>query len=540
MRWNIGNKIATTFILAAVIYGVVAVSSYQGQVRNEANEKWVTHSYEVLQNLDRVLSTLTDAESDQRGYLLTGNESYLEPYNKSLSEVNDAVNKVKELTADSPQQQARLDSIKPLVAAKLALIQETIDLRNEPVKGFEAALKLVRTNKGKNLMDQTRNRIDEMEAAERGLLDERTKDSASSASNLRLVIGLGTFLSVLVLIGAGLWLTSSIAKPIRDLTITAERIAKDDLTVRIEGGDRTDEVGDLQRSLRTMVENLRGLNKELQSGFSVLASSSSEILATVSQVNATASETATAVSETSITAEEVKQTAHVSNQKAKAVQEVAQKAATVSEIGRGAVTETIEGMNRIREQMESIAESVVRLSEQGQTIGEIIATVNDLAEQSNLLAVNAAIEATRAGEYGKGFAVVAQEVKSLAEQSRQATTQVRTILMEVQKATSAAVMATEQGTKAVVAGVKQANDAGDSIRSLAGIVGEASQAATQIAASSQQQLIGMDQIASAIANIRQATTQSVSGTKQLEVSAKSLQEMGGRLKVLVERQRIEA
>jgi methyl-accepting chemotaxis protein len=101
-------------------------------------------------------------------------------------------------------------------------------------------------------------------------------------------------------------------------------------------------------------------------------------------------------------------------------------------------------------------------------------------------------------------------------------------------------MATEQGTKAVVAGVKQANDAGDSIRSLAGIVGEASQAATQIAASSQQQLIGMDQIASAIANIRQATTQSVSGTKQLEVSAKSLQEMGGRLKVLVERQRIEA
>ena len=102
-------------------------------------------------------------------------------------------------------------------------------------------------------------------------------------------------------------------------------------------------------------------------------------------------------------------------------------------------------MNHIREQMESIADSVVRLSEQGQAISEIIATVNDIAEESNLLAVNAAIEATRAGEFGKGFAVVAQEVKSLAEQSRQATAQVRTILMEVQKATSAAVMATEQG-----------------------------------------------------------------------------------------------
>jgi methyl-accepting chemotaxis protein len=111
--------------------------------------------------------------------------------------------------------------------------------------------------------------------------------------------------------------------------------------------------------------------------------------------------------------------------------------------------------------------------------------------------------------------------------------------MEVQKATSAAVMATEQGTKAVAAGVKQATDAGESIQTLAGSVAEAAQAATQIAASSQQQLVGMDQIASAIANIGLATTQNVAGTKQLEASAQSLQELGGRLKILVERQRVE-
>ena len=331
----------------------------------------------------------------------------------------------------------------------------------------------------------------------------------------------------------------TMVEKLHTFSLAAERVAAGDLTVRVEAGDRSNEVDTLQRALRIMIENLREMNRELREGFGILASSSTEILATVSQVAASASETATAVSETSTTAEEVKQTAHLSNQKAKAVQETAQKAAAVSETGRKAVTETIEVMNRIREQMESIAESVVRLSEQGQTIGEIIATVNDLAEQSNLLAVNAAIEATRAGEYGRGFAVVAQEVKSLAEQSRQATTLVRTILMEVQKATSAAVMATEQGTKAVAAGVKQATDAGDSIRALASTVGEAAQAATQIAASSQQQLVGMDQIASAIANIRQATTQNMAGSKQLEASAQNLQELGGRLKVLVERQRVD-
>ena len=256
------------------------------------------------------------------------------------------------------------------------------------------------------------------------------------------------------------WLMNRlIAVPLLAITRVAERVAAGISPCRSRRRPE-DEVGALQRALGTMVSNLRESNQELRSGFGVLASSSTEILATVSQVAASASETATAVSETSTTAEEVKQTAHLSNQKAKAVQETAQKTAAVSETGRKAVAETVEGMGRIREQMESIAESVVRLSEQGQTIGEIIATVNDLAEQSNLLAVNAAIEATRAGEYGKGFAVVAQEVKSLAEQSRQATTQVRTILMEVQKATSAAVMATEQGTKAVAAGVKQATRRG--------------------------------------------------------------------------------
>jgi methyl-accepting chemotaxis protein len=337
------------------------------------------------------------------------------------------------------------------------------------------------------------------------------------------------------------WLMNRmIAVPLQGVTAVAGRVAAGDLTVQVEAGDRSDEVGALQRALRIMIENLCQTNREIREGLGLLASSSTEILATVSQLAAGASETATAVSETASTVDEVKQTAHLFSQKTKAVQEMAQKAAIASETGRKAVTETTEGMTRIRQQMGSIGESVVRLAEQGQAIGEIIATVNDLAEQSNLLAVNATIEATRAGEYGKGFAVVAQEVKSLAEQSRRATTQVRTILMEVQKATSAAVMANEQGTKVVAAGVKQAADAGESIGVLSGGLTEAERVATQMAASTQEQLVGMDQIASAIANIRQATAQNMAGSKQFEVSARSLQALGGRLKVMIDQQRVEA
>ncbi len=174
------------------------------------------------------------------------------------------------------------------------------------------------------------------------------------------------------------------------------------------------------------------------------------------------------------------------------------------------------------------------LSEQTQTIGGIIATVNDVAEQSNLLAVNASIEAAKAGEQGKGFAVVAQEVRNLAEQSKEATVQVRVILSDIQKAVNAAVMATEQGTKSVEAGVKQTTEAGESIRMLANSIVESSQSATQIAASSQQQLVGMDQIASAMENIKQATSQNVSGIKQAEQAIKNLAELAEQLSSMIE------
>jgi methyl-accepting chemotaxis protein len=340
--------------------------------------------------------------------------------------------------------------------------------------------------------------------------------------------------SVAIGIVLALSMERSIAGPLRKLSRVADLVAAGDLTVDVPQDNRADEVGALAQIFRRMVENLQRTTTEITEGVNVLISSASEILAMTSQVGSGAAETATAVSETTTTVEEVKQAAQVSSQKAKYVSETAQRSAQVSQIGKKSVNETVERMNGIRGQMDSIAESIVQLSEQSHAIGEIIATVNDLAEQSNLLAVNAAIEAAKAGEQGKGFAVVAQEVKSLAEQSKQATAQVRTILSDIQKATSAAVMATEQGSKAVEAGVKQSTEAGESIRVLTDSIAEAEQAATQIAASSQQQLVGMDQVALAMENIKQASAQNVAGTKQAETAAQNLNELGRKLKQLME------
>jgi methyl-accepting chemotaxis protein len=319
---------------------------------------------------------------------------------------------------------------------------------------------------------------------------------------------------------------------LQEKAAVATEIATGNLTVQVKPQSAQDVLGN---AFAAMADTLREMNRELGSGVNVLASSTSTILASTTQVAAGVAEAATVMTQTTATLEEVKQTAQVSSLKAKHVSTSAQKAAQVSQNGKKAVEEAIDGMQRIHEQMDQIAESIVRLSEQTQAIGEIIATVNDLAEQSNLLAVNAAIEAAKAGEQGRGFAVVAQEVKSLAEQSKQATVQVRGILGEIQKATSGAVLATEQGGKAVEAGVRQSSEAAEAIRLLAESMQESAQAAAQISVSAQQQLAGMDQLAMAMDNIRIASSQNLKSSAQAETAAQSLHELGQKLKLMLAR-----
>jgi methyl-accepting chemotaxis protein len=342
-------------------------------------------------------------------------------------------------------------------------------------------------------------------------------------------------MAIVVSVVIAFFLTLSITGPLNLCVQAADMIASKDLTRDLSTFEKQgDEFGIMIQSFSKMGETLRGQMQAILDGVNVLASSSSEILASTTQIASGSAETAAAISETTTTVEEVCQAAQLSSQKAKNVSDNAQRVAQVSQSGQKAVDETVDGMNRIREQMDVIAQTVVRLSEQTQSIGGIIASVTDIADQSNLLAVNAAIEAAKAGEQGKGFAVVAQEIRNLAEQSKQSTNQVRNILNDVQKATSAAVLATEQGNKMVEAGVKQSVQAGEAIRVLAESSNEAVQATTQIVASSQQQLVGMDQIGTAMQNINQAGMETAASMTQAEDSVKNLHEVGQKLKELVE------
>lgn len=571
MKWTIGRKMGGLCLLMVSVLIIFGIISYRNVVASIENAELVEHTSRVFTDNHTLQASIWEAESSLRGYFLTGQDEYFQQHREAVAALSRKMDELKKTV--------RLERSRQYIAAMEAVL-------NQRLRAFEEVTRIYREKrmagtitfmKQNNSLRLTRELINingEYEQFLDGLLKERQKNLEASNARLQNLVTFGIPLALLVIGLTGYLLTRSITRPLHELTRAAEGISRGDLSHRPVVGERGDEVGILAaafarmsdylqdmsgvaQSLAThdltvtctplsprdslgnafsaMIANQRAMGRELREAALLIGSSATQIAALSAQLAAGSAETAAAVNETSTTVEEIKMTAQLVNQKSLFVAESAQSTSQMSVAGRRSVEETMAGMDKIRRQMDFVAESIVKLSEQSMAIGEIIATVGDLASQSNLLAVNASIEAAKAGEQGKGFAVVATEVRSLAEQSKAATEQVRRILNDIQKAISAAVMATEQGGKSVEAGVRQTGETADAIQAMEEGAADTVQAASQIKASTNEQVAGLNQVAQAMDNIRSASDQIVLSTRQAEESTAALNEMGKKLKGLVER-----
>jgi len=334
-----------------------------------------------------------------------------------------------------------------------------------------------------------------------------------------------------------IFIQRSITQPLAGFIDFAQRVGKGDLTAEAVVRQR-DELGNLAMSLNYMVAGLRDVASQTRGVAENLNAATAEILASTQQQAASTAEQAAAVQQANATMAEISQSGAQISERAKQVAGGAEATSSASRSGLQAVQNTTSTMEGIREQAEAVAENVIALSEKTQAVGEIISTVNDIAEQSHLLALNAAIEAAAAGEHGRGFAVVASEMKNLAEQSKQATVQVRSILGDIQKAINSSVMLTEEAVKRVESGRLQADIADRTIRELTGNIQESVQAFQQIVAGSAQQQIGFEQVSQAFRSIGTAAQQAAASTKQSEKAAANLNALAQQLRGAVERYRI--
>jgi len=293
----------------------------------------------------------------------------------------------------------------------------------------------------------------------------------------------------------------------------SSNIAAGDLTQRLVINSE-DDMGKLGNDLNIMTESLAKVSQQINNACHEMISTLEEVTHASNVQSSGATEQASSINEITSSLEEIEKSSTQTIQKAKTLGEIAERTRSKGQLGLQAVEQSSIGIKTVREKVQAIAQTILELSNQTQQVGEITAVVNSLAQQSKMLALNASIEAAKAGDAGKGFAVVASEVKNLAEQSEHSTAQVQKILEDIRHATEKAVMATEEGIKGVDQGALLVEETGEVVRNLSEVIHEATMASQQIEAAIRQEGVGIEQITAGMNEINQVTYSYVESVKQ--------------------------
>lgn len=470
-KWTFGKRLGAGFAVAAVVLVIVAWFGYQNAERLTDDSRWVSHTQEVRGDLAEFMALAVDMETGVRGYVISGDDAFLDSFQEALPKSRESLEGIRRLTADNANQQRRLAQVQPALDAKLSHQQKVIELRR--TGGFAAAQALVIGGDGKRAMTEIRRIFAEMDREEGTLFLRRSAEAQASAKTTKGVMLWGSLLGVVFVALIGFYIS-----------------------------------GTLSRQIGSAVQHIQ--------------SSSAELQAAANQQVTGSKEQATAMNEITTTISELLATSRQIASSSQRVAQIASETASSAVTGDRVVQQTHESIASIKRQVDLVVTHMLDLGKKSQEIGGILEIINELAEQTNILAINATIEAAGAGDAGKRFAVVAEEIRRLADRVGGSTKEIRARIDEVRAAVNTTVMATESGTKAVDAGARQFGEAAAAFGQIASLVGTTTEAAREIELSTKQQSSAVEQVNVAIASVAQATRETESSSGQTLQTASQL------------------
>ncbi|MCA0147918.1 methyl-accepting chemotaxis protein [Rossellomorea vietnamensis] len=558
---TIRGKVVLSFGLLTIVLLVLASTSYLNMMKLQKEiDTLITYDMKVDTNLKDLSKVLNDIEIGEQGFVITGATGFLAPYQNGKKEVEGQIKDLHSLLKDDPEQLEKMGKIEAQYGFWMQFVDRVIETRKD--KGLEKAANLVETGVGKKYLDGIRSYVDMIVVDQQKDLDARI-DSLTRQVQLSQVvtIGLSAF-AVLLAVFFGIILSHTIKTNTKKISTSILEIANagGDLTKRIHVKSK-DELADLASDTNQLIAGIALLVKQVSEMAENVSASSQELLASAEETSRTITSIAETSSEIAAGSDQtthrmssslekmnsLEEAARFLFNQAELVRQTARDMRVVAEKGGKTVHASSTKMMSIEETMSNTSETVEALGQRSTQITTIIGTITDIAEQTNLLALNAAIEAARAGEHGRGFAVVADEVRKLAEQSRQAAKGVTEIVHSIQEEVNIIIKQNSDGVKEVIAGVEITNETNASLEDILSQTTKTTVVVDEMVDHIQETLNLSQEVATSFAHVNEIAESTASNTEttaaaseegsaameQVTASASELSQQAEKLKELI-------
>ncbi|MBU5615393.1 methyl-accepting chemotaxis protein [Geomonas azotofigens] len=528
LRTRLGIAFAVVVVLMTVVgtYSINRMAAFDGQIRTLIEDKWPKT---VM--LNDLKSQVNVVARGLRNMVILQDPAEVQKEEKRIGESLQAIDKRIEDLKKLVQSDSGKAALKDVIETRTAY-QEAQHHVIETIKGGD------KEKAGQELIGPMRKAQSALFGAIDKMLTHQDKEMVRVGEESKHMIDQGRAVVIGLLVAAvilsvllALMIVRSITAPVAELIAANDRLADNDLTVAITLSGN-DELGHLAESTRRVVANLREMLGQVSESSSEIASASQQLKATAEQIATGAEELASQTGSVAVASEEMAATSGDIAQNCVRAAEASRQSSESANQGGHVVEETIAGMVRIADRVKDSAATVESLGARSEHIGDIIATIQDIADQTNLLALNAAIEAARAGEQGRGFAVVADEVRALAERTTKATKEIGNMIKAIQDETKAAVKAMEEGVVEVEKGSESSQQSGEALRMILQQIGEVTMQINQIATAAEEQTattseitMNVQQVTDVVQHTARGANETAAAASQLAHSAQSLESL---------------